>query len=1423
MSRSFLIFCALALAGSVLAAPTSGPSGMAPSRASSPVEQALQRAQLLGRPALIYFQMQGCSWCRKFETEVLSQDAVKQRLEAFEVIKADLIDQKDLALRYGVRGAPAFVVITPAGEPAGRWTGFLDRDKFFSLLAAATAPSGEVAAVPSPEGPEVVRTPSVIAKLRKAPFGSLTAEELAEFVTLTAEAATRPLAEEILKEKKEFPAGLFVPLLRHPLLAVRLGALQLLEDHAGEAFGFDPWAEAPSANSDALIRWEAWAAGAQTPRSAASDPEALAGRINDLLSPDTIRSQRGFRALLREGPAAAEAAARFSDLNPSLPPEQRSRLRELRYAILLSGLGVQDAEPLSHLLIFGNLDVRLQAMNKVANLGPKTLPLLEDFLASREPLEREAAVDGILRAAGPSALPLIATLLKDETDANVIHVALRKLGDAGGDSAPLLLEAFVAHENEDLAIAALEGLGRLKAKNSAPSVRAALKDPRWRVRVSALKTTSDLEISEAGDEVRSLLSDPDEFVRISAVQAAAKMRLPGASQKLNELFLEQDALKPAIVQSYSRMDNPIPDSFLAALEKSPPDVVLAVLGSVPDADAKTLPLLRWAVGHKNEDIACAALRLLAAEGLDNADNRALVARALQSGSRRKIQTVLQAAAFDRNDIAQALPSANQVSFDSGPGADRGTSLPADSSYAGLARAVGALKLDDENDRLDAAIILASLGDSSGLDILEGKTKSLAASQRARLAGALSVQRTAPSRPLFAQLLDDPEPEVRRAAINALFAEGSNGSCVDLAFDVLQKPGSRLQPQEVTSHRLTSRYSIKAEAAPGYRDRYLEALRTTSDPALQVLALYLLGYVWSPDCAAAVAPFLSSENPRVRRAAFYSLGRNDPAAREALRDRLLADTSPAVRVVFPALCISGSFYWKTPLSETETTSSYQSESDVRGQPAPSAEDLAALKKLSEDPDATVRLFAGLGLFTNLAPLDTVRFAALVKQSPDARMLSYTFRNVFQQKVARMPEDYAVLVSLADTSGDERLAAAIAARFPAGVASTPPAEIAVTGGVIASVATPPPAPPVSSPGVSAEVPLYYFSKPGCSHCAQVKAMLARVAESFPELRVTELNINKNQSMELNETLSRRFGVPENLRLVAPAIFTSAGFLVKDDIGEERLGDLILRARDPGNEPLSAALAETTSPAAAQAITERYARINPGVIIAAGALDGLNPCAFATIIFLLSYLQVARKTPREMAQIGVAYVAGVFSAYFLLGLGLSEIVARVVVFRQAALVLNVGMGLFALVIAVLSFRDGVRCLQGRLQEISLQLPSFLKDRIRGVIRKSVPHRGFVAAAFGVGAFISLLELACTGQVYAPTILYMIQAGQGGAVGYLLLYNVAFILPLTVIFILAFFGLTSGKLTALLQRHAAVVKFGMALLFLVLAFLLFAREWQG
>jgi cytochrome c biogenesis protein CcdA len=223
-------------------------------------------------------------------------------------------------------------------------------------------------------------------------------------------------------------------------------------------------------------------------------------------------------------------------------------------------------------------------------------------------------------------------------------------------------------------------------------------------------------------------------------------------------------------------------------------------------------------------------------------------------------------------------------------------------------------------------------------------------------------------------------------------------------------------------------------------------------------------------------------------------------------------------------------------------------------------------------------------------------------------------------------------------------------------------------------------------------------------------------------------------------------------------------------------------------------------------------------AGLADGINPCAFATIIFLLSYLHVARRTPREILAVGAAFISAVFLAYFVAGLGLAQILAKLSGLQTVRTWVNYLLAGVTLLVAMLSFRDAQLAARGQLGEMTLQLPGLFKEQIRAAIRTSAKARRFVIAAFLAGLVISLLELACTGQVYLPTILYMVRSGRSDAYGYLLIYNLAFIVPLIVVFILAWRGMRSDALIRFQQRNTAAVKVVIGLLFLALtAFLLF------
>jgi hypothetical protein len=118
-------------------------------------------------------------------------------------------------------------------------------------------------------------------------------------------------------------------------------------------------------------------------------------------------------------------------------------------------------------------------------------------------------------------------------------------------------------------------------------------------------------------------------------------------------------------------------------------------------------------------------------------------------------------------------------------------------------------------------------------------------------------------------------------------------------------------------------------------------------------------------------------------------------------------------------------------------------------------------------------------------------------------------------------------------------------------------------------------------------------------------------------------------------------------------------------------------------------------------------------------------------------------------------------------------------------------------------------------LKLPTRLRRWINRVIREGARMRAFVPVTFVAGVVISVIELACTGQVYLPTILFVLSVPklQVQAGVYLVLYNLMFVLPLVVVFLLAYFGTTSQQLGLFIHRRAATIKLATAGLFVLLA----------
>lgn len=366
---------------------------------------------------------------------------------------------------------------------------------------------------------------------------------------------------------------------------------------------------------------------------------------------------------------------------------------------------------------------------------------------------------------------------------------------------------------------------------------------------------------------------------------------------------------------------------------------------------------------------------------------------------------------------------------------------------------------------------------------------------------------------------------------------------------------------------------------------------------------------------------------------------------------------------------------------------------------------------------------------------------------------------------------------------------------------------------ALATPTATPVATATAGSADVKvihLAYFHQPGCQDCDRVQLALNYLQSRYPGLRVTQFDVKEYAA--LNEWLGQRAGVPENLRLTAPAVFVGSDALVGDGIYLDSLETLLAKYQDTGASP---AWEEFAAEEASEAIAQRFRALGVLTVLGAGLIDGLNPCAFATLVFFISYLTLAGRRGREVLLVGLAFAGGVFFAYLAVGLGLSRVLGAFGFLARIGRWVYIITAVLCGALAVVSLCDYVKARRGQMQEMTLSLPKALRRRINAVIRSGQGASAYTPVAFVTGAVVSVIELACTGQVYLPTIIFVLSVPElrARALLYLVLYNLFFVAPLIVVFILAYYGTTAAQLTKFVRAHAATIKLGTAFLFLMLA----------
>jgi len=350
--------------------------------------------------------------------------------------------------------------------------------------------------------------------------------------------------------------------------------------------------------------------------------------------------------------------------------------------------------------------------------------------------------------------------------------------------------------------------------------------------------------------------------------------------------------------------------------------------------------------------------------------------------------------------------------------------------------------------------------------------------------------------------------------------------------------------------------------------------------------------------------------------------------------------------------------------------------------------------------------------------------------------------------------------------------------------------------------------------------YFFEPGCADCLYVEnhtvPELKSGYEGFYAIWSWDLGIEENY-IRLVETMDR-LGVDRNAHvymLLNGRILLAGAAEINRRLFPE-LDTLIseeLDRRTAGPAGVGPSRAQASPGAVAR---RRMAGFTLAGVLAGGLIDGVNPCAIATLVFLMSLLSVSGVSGSRLLLMGGAFCVASFLTYTAIGLGLLRVLYLLTYFQTLKRTVEMLLIACLVVLALLSCRDGFRYRKsGNSEDVLLRLPERLTNVSHALMRVGVGRRAQAVSAFLAGAGVTALESVCTGQVYVPTLALVIKSGVGTGAGltYLLLYNLMFVLPLVIALALTYGGLKTAALQAWSRRNVFAGKLAMAAFFLFLA----------
>ena len=338
--------------------------------------------------------------------------------------------------------------------------------------------------------------------------------------------------------------------------------------------------------------------------------------------------------------------------------------------------------------------------------------------------------------------------------------------------------------------------------------------------------------------------------------------------------------------------------------------------------------------------------------------------------------------------------------------------------------------------------------------------------------------------------------------------------------------------------------------------------------------------------------------------------------------------------------------------------------------------------------------------------------------------------------------------------------------------------------------------------------FIKSPGCTKCAAAERTLEKIGQEMP------INVSTHYYYsEEGHRIIKQYRAKD-----VPAIIIGMQVInYRDYEGDNALLEKLIKGALanqtpnlpaaftlPGNESTK----QNLSAASGQGLNlQEISLYTISAVLGAGLVAGFNPCLLGILVFLAASVLSSKGKRREMVKMVVFFSLGIFTMYFLFGLGMQELLQTEAIASAFRYILTA----FLLLAGLSQVWDALRLSQGR--------PSLFRTDWALKYFQAGIDKGRFSSYFLIGALFSLVKAPCVGAIYLAILDLLSARSYFEGAAYLFFFNLGVILPIIILGGAIALGMSPGQVDAFRKDHRVGMRLATGLTLLALAPLIY---WQ-